>query len=1536
MKTNLKRVFVSMLAVLSLTTIANAAFTKTNTYTKGQFKDVKDTAWYEKEVSSAYELGFMNGTASDVFSPDGNVTVAQGITIASRVNASYNGKGEITGSGKNWYDVYVDYAKKNGLITENQFDDYNRNITRAEMATLFANAVPEKEFAAKNDVKLIPDVNIAASYAEDILMLYKAGIVMGSDAYGTFNPDADIKRSEAAAIINRVAIPENRLAKELKEYTARDAYQFLYSDGAYDNPLTGHEGSIRESVTSGWLLDNRAGLPRTNIESTVTSVSDQSKTEGSALIREFNKIDKDKVVAEFDALFFGNGTYFEFRDDKGKSTYMLKVIDGKWNILGKDGKFTAVKDAAQFSKEKFRLYLDLTTGKSKTYIDNVFYGEHDLLSDNILNFRYAIDEPSTGEIVPGEMNFVANYGVYEFFDIYGIEEVYGWKKDGNVDVVKEELVFSGKGSIEKPFDAIDTKYIAEMIAIFPNLETAGFKVMSGDKAAVEFKSENGKLYANGKEVYTLTKNMWYRLRVEANPSTGKAEIIVNGRTMDYVPLNTTNAVDKLTIFSENGKPVFDNIRVYNLADHYDYVPVPEAKADLSDWIVAMNVCSLWRDNGIHYGWAVISPYDENKPVLGYYDEGNPETADWEIKFMAEHGIDAQAFCWYANVANGPIKVPYLSDQLHDGYQVSKYEDYMKYCLIFEAGSGTKFDANQFRTHVIPYWFENYFLDENYLVIDNKPVLHLYALGTITGEKMFGSIANAKKEFDYLEEVAKSHGFDGMIYISNGTTATIAEIGADAHAAYHWGAEGYTFDANKSKNESGAKAAQATGTVYQIPTISVGYSDYAWRNAKAPLATKEEFSKSHKWVKETYIPTYAKKGTWQERMVWLSTWNEYGEGTYIMPCEGLHGFDYLDVIREEYTNLPAKHEDVIPTEAQGERIQHLYPQYQRHLRRQGYYEAPDEVLNDENFEVVKKVTFEDKKVAYLHGIETISTEGGTLVAKSTVKDFALYFDSLAGMDTTKIEKIRIKMKIPAGMIAKVYYTTEADPTMNETKTLKFTPNSDEMTEYVLDTSFGTGWKGTLKQLRFDPCDAEGLEFSIESIEFLKKVEIESENVLPEQHKLYVNGVHIDSLIKPEMPDDEILFPYDPETAINYIMHSFINWNHDEKILTIEANGHKLVYTVGSDKYEIDGKQKNLGYKLYQVDGLPMISYKTLSDALGYKYKVEKGKVYVETPHIELYEDHDDLKTAWEFNKFGSEGWTSGSVEMFSNGEYLRVDNTAKGNRDPNMTLSSGLDFSSEKYTNIEVRMRYKYDGDAPSDVCVYFITSLDKNWNEPKKQSVKLKRTDTQGEWEVYTLEMSKKPGWYGNITAIRLDPFNASGYAEIDYIRLVENPDYDESKATDFNGILNGDAEKVEIMTMTSPSSKVSIVEDETKPGNHVYRAVAPDSKVWTYMVHAYPFEEGKTYKISFDARGLGDSKGNKTDIRLSVNIQYPSIDGQNHGAGDLNLTADGAWHHYEKEYTIGKMLSKDGAKFSCYITPPTENSSGIFELDNLVVTEVK
>ena len=42
------------------------------------------------------------------------------------------------------------------------------------------------------------------TYASEIYTFYRAGILTGSDAQGTFNPDSSIKRSEVAAILIRM------------------------------------------------------------------------------------------------------------------------------------------------------------------------------------------------------------------------------------------------------------------------------------------------------------------------------------------------------------------------------------------------------------------------------------------------------------------------------------------------------------------------------------------------------------------------------------------------------------------------------------------------------------------------------------------------------------------------------------------------------------------------------------------------------------------------------------------------------------------------------------------------------------------------------------------------------------------------------------------------------------------------------------------------------------------------------------------------------------------------------------------------------------------------------------------------------------------------------------------------------------------------------------------------------------------------------------------------------------------------------------
>ena len=39
---------------------------------------------------------------------------------------------------------------------------------------------------------------------------------------------------------------------------------------------------------------------------------------------------------------------------------------------------------------------------------------------------------------------------------------------------------------------------------------------------------------------------------------------------------------------------------------------------------------------------------ERKPLLGWFDEGNPEAIDWQIKWAVEHGISSFCVDWYWN------------------------------------------------------------------------------------------------------------------------------------------------------------------------------------------------------------------------------------------------------------------------------------------------------------------------------------------------------------------------------------------------------------------------------------------------------------------------------------------------------------------------------------------------------------------------------------------------------------------------------------------------------------------------------------------------------------------------------------------------------------------------------------------------------------------------------------------------------------------------------------------------------------------------
>ncbi len=184
-------------------------FSRVKTYS-GQYSDESTFGWAYGAIKTCYETSLMQGS-DGAFKPKDNLTVAQALVMACRVHQIYHTGSNTLTNGTPWYQTYVDYAIDNGIIKDGDFSNYNANITRADMAYIFSRALPTKEYGKLNNIGEIPDLNDAPERDRNpIALLYFSGILTGSDVYGTFHPNDNIIRAEAAAIISRVAIPSER------------------------------------------------------------------------------------------------------------------------------------------------------------------------------------------------------------------------------------------------------------------------------------------------------------------------------------------------------------------------------------------------------------------------------------------------------------------------------------------------------------------------------------------------------------------------------------------------------------------------------------------------------------------------------------------------------------------------------------------------------------------------------------------------------------------------------------------------------------------------------------------------------------------------------------------------------------------------------------------------------------------------------------------------------------------------------------------------------------------------------------------------------------------------------------------------------------------------------------------------------------------------------------------------------------------------------------------------------------------------------
>jgi hypothetical protein len=562
-----------------------------------------------------------------------------------------------------------------------------------------------------------------------------------------------------------------------------------------------------------------------------------------------------------------------------------------------------------------KVVADIDSKKADVFVDGELKARGLPFVNPIKSIDYVLvktGDAATGEMFLNPVNLYKGYTVNETFVTCGVGKVPAdWQvKDGAVQAFEcstKPDIFSLKvsGQAIRKIAAWNKKTVFECRFLLPE-KVDGVSVNLGGVAL--------------ERIAPYRSNFWYMAKVIADPKSRTAEVYINGKL-----LPEKIAFPKPEEFIRFAGNIWvDDAQVYPWRDYpADYVPEPKPVA--ASHILGVQSCNLWREGTAYAGWDYVYPFaDKRKPYLGWYDEGNPEVTDWEIKWQVEHGIGFEMHCWYRpnNAINHPIKDGVLDQGIIKGLFNARYSHLKKFAIMCTNQGACETNPQDWRENIIPYWIEYFFKDPRYMKIDGKPVLSIYSLGDLL--RMFGGTDGARQAIQTLrDEVAKA-GFPGIYVMMEERKASrrvlqkMKSIGVDYCYAYTW----YKPDAGtqRSRNIAQRDAAGAEG-LGMLPSISMGWSRQPWGVRDGGWLPPADYQALLQWTRDELMPSLPADSLGR-KIVMLPNWNEFGEGHFLMPST-LAGFGYLDTMREVFAG-GGKHEDVKPTDAQKRRLNVLYP------------------------------------------------------------------------------------------------------------------------------------------------------------------------------------------------------------------------------------------------------------------------------------------------------------------------------------------------------------------------------------------------------------------------------------------------------------------------------------------------------------------------------------------------------------------------------------------------------------------------------------
>jgi len=513
----------------------------------------------------------------------------------------------------------------------------------------------------------------------------------------------------------------------------------------------------------------------------------------------------------------------------------------------------------------------------------------------------------------------------------------------------------------------------------------------------------------------------------------------------------------------------------------DYVPVP--KPVESEYEIGAFYYPGW--NRMEKWERIYSTHAERKPTLGWYDEGNPEVVDWQIKWSVENGIQYYYVDWYWNKGNQH------NDHWVKAFQRARYKSMFKWAMMWANHNPPGSHSEEDQRAVTKFWIENYFNTSEYYTIDGRPVVMIWSPKNmdddmIAIERNKGNSLKkgegVKRLLDISQSMAKAAGYKGIFFVTMkfpeaSTSASdiqwLADAGFEMTSIYHFMHHGgkaenpkrFPFELVIEASLPFWEARHKTGILPFLPNLSTGWDSQPWHGDKNIIIDGRDVA-GFKRICEDYKKFSAKTGI---KSFLLAPTNEWGEGSYIEP-NAEFGFGMFETIRDTFCKKPAGG---------------WSPNFGPEDVGLGPYDLPP-------LERIVRTSWDFNDGAQgwslLMGVAELKAGEGRLSGKSTTHDPAIT-TPLNKLNAADWSRVVVRMKVQAADNAaktespdraQLFWSTTTGP-VSEANSLSVPIKIDgQFHDYVFDVKSVKNWRRLLTSFRFDPLTKANHTFEIESI------------------------------------------------------------------------------------------------------------------------------------------------------------------------------------------------------------------------------------------------------------------------------------------------------------------------------------------------------------------------------------------------------------------------------------------------------------------------